>query len=237
MQPNVAQQLIELNRRFYQSFADSFSQTRQRLQTGVVRVLDTIQPTATILDLGCGNGELARELGQHGHSGGYLGLDFSAGLLEAARENAPGFAEFMQADLSAPGWDKHLAKQRYDIILCFATMHHIPGDELRISMLNKVGQLLNPGGKFVHSNWQPLDSERLRERVLPWDKIGLSEAVVDPGDLLMDWRRDGNGLRYVHQYNEGELAELARETGFNVVETFLSDGEGGKLGLYGVWGR
>jgi len=39
-----------------------FSATRQRLQPGVLQVLQTIQPDDLVLDLGCGNGELAEEL-------------------------------------------------------------------------------------------------------------------------------------------------------------------------------
>ncbi len=58
---------------------------------------------------------------------------------------------------------------------------------------------------------------------------------MDPGDYLLDWRRGGEGLRYVHHFSPEELAELAAETGFRVLETFWSDGEGGNLGLYQVW--
>lgn len=231
----IAQQLIALNRRFYQSFADSFAETRQRLQPGVVRMLAEIPATASILDLGCGNGVQARELGQRGHKGDYLGLDFSAGLLAAARVDAPEFAKFDQADLTAAGWERELPEKKFDIVMAFATLHHIPDKDLRLQILKNIRNLLTPGGRFMHSNWQPLNSERLKTRIQPWEKIGLSADDVDEGDLLMDWRRDGQGLRYVHQYGEEELAELAREAGFKVVETFLSDGEGGKLGLYGVW--
>jgi hypothetical protein len=95
--------------------------------------------------------------------------------------------------------------------------------------------LLTPKGRFVHSNWQFLNSERLRKRVHPWEEIGLSDSEVDPGDYLLDWRRGGFGLRYVHHFSEKELTALAAETGFGVVETFYADGETGDLGLYQVW--
>jgi hypothetical protein len=119
--------------------------------------------------------------------------------------------------------------------LAFATLHHIPGRELRVQILEKVRELLAPGGRFLLSNWQPLNNERLKARIQRWEAVGLSEGDVDEDDNLMDWRRDGQGLRYVHQYSEEELTELAREVGFGVAETFRSDGEGGRLGLYGVW--
>ena len=68
-----------------------------------------------------------------------------------------------------------------------------------------------------------------------WERIGLTAAGVDAGDYLLDWRRGGEGLRYVHQFSEEELSTLATESGFEVAVTFYSDGEGGRLGLYQVW--
>jgi SAM-dependent methyltransferase len=230
----VAQQLLGLNRRFYQSFAESFSATRARLQPGVLRVLETIPGDARILDLGCGGGELARELAKRGFQGDYTGLDFSAGMLAFARENAPAFASFQPTDLAAPDWDNALPAP-FDFVLAFAVLHHLPGRDLRLGVLDKVRALLVPDGRFVHSNWQFLNSPRLRARIQPWDAIGLDDSGVDEGDHLLDWRRDGEGLRYVHHFSEAELADLARESGFHVAETFYSDGEGGKLGLYQIW--
>ena len=78
-------------------------------------------------------------------------------------------------------------------------------------------------------------SPRLQARVVPWEAIGLSQEEVEPGDYLLDWRRGGIGLRYVHHFNEEELQNLATKAGYQIVETFYSDGEGGRLGLYQVW--
>jgi (p)ppGpp synthase/HD superfamily hydrolase len=102
-------------------------------------------------------------------------------------------------------------------------------------MLAKTRNLLKPDGRFALSNWQFLNSERLRERIQPWERIRLSAAEVDEGDHLLDWRSGGEGLRYAHHFNEDELAELAQESGFQVLETFYSDGENGRLGMYQIW--
>jgi len=80
-----------------------------------------------------------------------------------------------------------------------------------------------------------LNSDKLKARIQPWERIDLSAADVDPGDALLDWRSGGNGLRYVHHFSEQELSDLAAECGFRVVESFLSDGAGGRLGLYQTW--
>lgn len=212
-----------------------FSATRQRLQPGVKQILGQINPAANLLDLGCGNGELARKLAQHGHTGQYSGLDFSPELLEQATAGQPPNFHFLQADLSSADWDASLQDEHFDAILAFAVLHHLPGADLRLRILNKVRSMLLHGGRFIHSEWQFLNSPRLSSRIQPWEAIGLSGNEVEPGDFLLDWRQGGFGLRYVHHFSEPELAKLAEAAGFEIMETFLSDGENSRLGLYQVW--
>jgi tRNA (uracil-5-)-methyltransferase TRM9 len=235
MNPTTLSRLLELNRQFYQTFALQFSATRQRLQPGVKRLMEGIDICTNVLDLGCGNGELARRFTQHGHTGLYTGLDFSSELLmQASARQSPNY-HFLQADLSTPEWDAPLSDKRYDCILAFAVLHHLPGAGLRLQVLRKVRSLLAPEGCFIHSEWQFLNSPRLKSRIQPWEAIGLSESEVDPGDYLLDWRQGGSGLRYVHHFSEAELLSMAESSGFAVIESFLSDGENSRLGLYQVW--
>ncbi|MDA1329856.1 MAG: class I SAM-dependent methyltransferase [Chloroflexi bacterium] len=236
MQAETVQHLIALNQKFYQSLAESFSATRGRLQPGVLSILEGIPGEESVLDLGCGNGELAAELARRGHTGEYVGVDFSEGLLEEARKRAKGLkARFVQAELASGEW--RLESGDFDWVLAFAVLHHIPGEEKRLGLLAKVRGWLAERGRFAHSNWQFLNSARLWKRIQPWAAAGLSDGDVDAGDYLLDWRRDGAGLRYVHVYSAGELSELAGESGFDVLDMFSSDGEGGDLGLYGIWGK
>ncbi len=247
MDRETASRLIELNCQFYQTFGRDFSATRGRLQPGVRRLLERLKGDEAILDLGCGNGRLACELTRRGHRGCYTGLDFSVPLLEEAA-GINGFpAIFLQADLTSPGWDSvigrsstdhcSLVTDHFDLILAFAVLHHIPGKDLRLTILRKVHDLLGENGRFTHSEWQFLDSPRLRGRIQDWSQIGLSLQAVGEGDYLLDWRRGGRGLRYVHHFSESEMAELAQTSGFRVAETFYSDGAGGRLGLYQVWSK
>jgi SAM-dependent methyltransferase len=239
MNAGTIAQLLSLNKQFYQTFGREFSSTRQRLQPGVQRILDTLAGDESLLDLGCGNGELARERMRRGQCGPYTGLDFSPSLLEVARhgwEDAP--ATFIRADLTSSDWDKRMVTpipQFFDLVTAFAVLHHIPGVNMRLSILQKVHELLRPSGRFIHSEWQFLNSDKLKSRVQPWQEIGLSDKDVDPGDYLLDWRSGGRGLRYVHHFDEAELEVLAASSRFRVSTAFLSDGENGQLGLYQVW--
>jgi hypothetical protein len=120
-------------------------------------------------------------------------------------------------------------------VFAFAVLHHLPGEALRRRVLGKMRSLLAPQGCFMHSEWQFLNSPRLQRRILPWETVGLSPEDVDPGDVLLDWKQGGYGLRYVHHFSESELARLAGEAAFSIRETFYSDGKEGNLGLYQVW--
>jgi SAM-dependent methyltransferase len=278
----VLERLLQINREFYQSLAGPFAETRSRLQPGVLRALEGLASRAEVLDLGCGNGELAAELQRRGHTGAYVGVDSSAELLELARGQVERAAwQFAQADLVEEGWaakagealrvqvgrqpvDRResaegLAETRdptprpagppqegrqregdrstagFKHAFAFAVLHHIPGAALRLRLMEQVNGLLAPGGRLSLSVWSFLASPQLRKRIQPWLAVGISEAELDPGDFLLDWRRGGRGLRYVHHFTEPELAGLAEAAGFQVLESYLSDGEGGALGRYQVW--
>lgn len=238
MNPSTAAYLIEINREFYTRFGASFSATRQRIQPGVRRVLEILKGDESILDLGCGNGEFARALAKQGHRGSYLGLDFSIPLLRDAEMQMSGFSvRFMEADLTmlSEVTEQLLVTGNWSVVTAFAVLHHIPSTELRLQLLRIVNQLLKEDGLFIHSHWQFLNSEKLRGRIQPWNATSISEADVDPGDYLLDWRSNGKGLRYVHHFDEKELRELARASRFKIVDTFYSDGETGNLGLYQIW--
>lgn len=239
MNKQTVEKLLSLNKQFYQTFGYEFASTRAHLQPGVLKVLDKLSGSESILDLGCGNGEMVRELMRRGHRGAYMGVDFSPPLLETARqgwEDAP--ATFLQADLMSPGWEKRVAglsRPPFDWVTAFAVLHHIPGEAARLGILAKVHELLRPGGLFIHSEWQFLESDKLKSRIQPWENVGLSTDAVDPQDYLLDWRGGGPGLRYVHHFDEAELQSLAEKSRFRVRETFYSDGANARLGLYQIW--
>lgn len=200
--------------------------------------METLRGDESILDLGCGNGEFARQLAQRDHRAPYLGLDFSLPLLRAAESHPEGFsATFREADLTQLSVSslQSSVTDHWSLITAFAVLHHIPSEEMRLNLLRTVQNLLTDHGRFILSNWQFLNSERLKARIQPWETVGLSSSDVDEGDYLLDWKRGGTGLRYAHHFSTEELSALAERVGMRVSESFLSDGEGGKLGLYQVW--
>lgn len=236
MDSDIARRLADLNRAFYQTFAAPFAETRLRVQPGARRLLERIPPDATVVDLGCGNGNAAGLLAGRGHRGCYLGLDLSDSLLEIARAQHLLFpAEFRAVDLLKEDLASGLTPGSFDIVLAFAVLHHLPGKSGREAFLKACRNLLAPNGSLHLSHWQFLRSAKLRARIVPWQEAGFAEEDVDAGDYLLDWRREGTGLRYVHVMDAQERHTLAERCGFNEVESFSSDGEGGQLSDYAVW--
>jgi tRNA (uracil-5-)-methyltransferase TRM9 len=248
MHTDTILRLLEVNRQFYRQFAAAFAATRQRVQPGVRRILEELPSKGDWLDLGCGNGAVAAAWSNStGREGSYTGVDASPKLLDEARrrmgETGAQHKEvrFYQADLAGRDWSDIIDGKYFNVITAFAVLHHLPGERLRQEVLQKVHEHLYPDGIFVHSEWQFQRSARLMARRQHWEKIGLSEDLVDEGDTLLDWRfalpgqDEQVGLRYVHLFNRDELADLAASTGFVIVEEFESDGREGNLALYQVW--
>jgi tRNA (uracil-5-)-methyltransferase TRM9 len=249
MKYEIADRLLELNRLFYAEQAASFSATRQRIQPGMARSLsEWIAPRGGfstssglhLLDVGCGNGSLAAWLVEQGYQGWCTGVDQSDGLLGRVPTGSDRIT-FQTADLSKPDWLVDLPTQPFDLVTCFAVLHHIPGEGLRLRLLRELKRLLAPDGIFIHSVWQINNAPRLLKRVQPWESAGLTAADVDDGDVLLDWRADGEAsgqaVRYIHIYNEAELQRLAEKSSFRINQSWYSDGKEGNLGLYQVWSR
>lgn len=247
MKAETVSALLQINAQFYQTFGAAFAATRRRIQPGVRRVIDSLPVGGRLLDLGCGSGALAVELDRRWQTGAYLGLDSSAALLAQARAALraapPGGVDirFARADLADAAWVEQAAALPFDVALAFAVLHHLPSHDLRRRVLQELNGLLPPGGVFIHSEWQFQRSARWRARILPWQRAGIDPAELEEGDTLLDWRHalpgqaERVGLRYVHLFSLAELSRLADESGFVIVETFESDGEGGRLSVYQVW--
>jgi len=166
----------------------------------------------------------------------YVGLEGSAALLTIAREKTAHLAsvstEFFQTDLSSDAWRR--ASGAFDVVTALAVLHHIPGFEARQRFVLAAGQCLKPGGVLILSNWRFVQNPRMQRKLLPWSAAGLSEADVEPGDFLLDWKKDGVGMRYAHQLDESEVEDLATAAGLKVAIQFRADGKEGDLSLYSV---
>ncbi len=231
MEEATATKLLELNREFYRRTAEEFSRSRQKLQPGLLRALDLVTDRRRLLDLGCGDGRFGRAwVGGSEASRSYVGADVCDALLEQGA-----FGASMQAvhcDLLDQSWPAEWFERPFDAVVSFSVLHHLPTSSRRQAFLKSLQGVLSEDGVWILSVWQVLHRPRFRRRLVDWAEIGLREAEVDPGDLLIDWRRGTRALRYVHHFEEEELRSLCEGAGLEVDHSWRSDGDSGDLGLY-----
>lgn len=238
MDSQVVKQLIEINRKFYSDFAQSFSETRSSAQTRLDRIVAYIGDGVKLLDVGCGNGRLAERIEKEGRRVQYVGVDASPELIAIASAHKSRLhrvaAEFRVADITQTDWGAPLRGELFDIALALAVLHHVPSFDLRVAVLREIHMLLQPGGKFIMTNWHFERNERLRKKIVAWDSVGIDARDLEPGDALMTWERGGVGYRYCHLVTQSEAQKMAEQSGFTVVEQFYADAD---LNLYSVFAR
>jgi len=225
--------LSDLNKRFYDSFAEAFAASRGPTEPGLQQVLAEIVPGDHVIDLGCGQGRLAALL-PAGCT--YTGVDYSAEMLRIAALGTRDLGlrtRFVQADLVRDAWETKLEADA-DWIILRAVLHHVPGYDDRLAVLTRASRVLSAGGRLLVATWQFLEIPRLRRRLAAWSEAGIAPDAVEPGDYLLDWRRDGRGLRYVHLVDEGEMQQLAADAALEIVRMYRADGHTNALTLYAI---
>jgi len=238
MDKEIVEKLLALNCGFYAAFARPFAASRPVADPALTAILPHIPQRARVLDAGCGNGRLALLLDRERPGATYLGVDVVPELIEAARAQAGQLTnvttKFHVADIARPGWENALPSAPFDCVVCLAVLHHIPGLDLRTRLLRDLAGLLEPGGRFILSTWQFLENERMRRKIVGWAEADISPESLEKGDYLLDWKREGRGLRYCHLVDRAEIERLAAKSGLRVRETFRAGGREGNLSLFAI---
>ena len=140
-------------------------------------------PPARVLEVGCGRGELALALDEHG---------FDVVAVDPEAPEGPVFRQVALEDF----WDE----RRFDAVVASLSLHHIPNLD---GALGAIASFLPPGGPLVIQEWA---SERLAGRTARWwyeqrrtlASVGRADSEVQ--DDYVAWTR----------HNEEHLADLHR---------------------------
>ncbi len=241
MNTETLNKLLKVNQDFYNGYAKSFSTSRFSIQPGIKKLFPQLLKAESILDLGCGNGNLAKVLNQEGFKGRYLGVDNSPALLKdgfaAIPESEKDRFNFQQIDL-AKDFNFLANDAPFDAIVSFAVIHHFPAQPYLERFFSFAAKNLQPEGFFAFSCWQVKNSSRHQNRILPWSILEIDQKELSSDDLLLDWRADPKQVslyRYVHHYSEEVLDEAGNKSGLSKSMQYFSDGKEGDLALYHVW--
>lgn len=164
----------DFTNRFYRT--SPASQTAYKLSLEKIIALADIHKTDKVIDLGCGSGELLREVGKI--SKNILGVDNSPGMLIQARKDNPGIKIIYGDTLFL----KKIKNESFDVVLSRAVFQHLSKREHK-KFLDETLRILKPGGKFVM--FTPIDSIPMRFPRLV-SKIMVKERRKFSGILYPD---------------------------------------------------
>jgi SAM-dependent methyltransferase len=241
MKDSTVKTLVALNRDFYDAFAADFAESRSKLHDGIIRTLDFLvkeRRVGHLLDVGCGSARVGHALGKapySHHEVEYSALDFSEDLASSIQRPK----RFFTADISQTDWSRTVEApiNGFDAIVSFSVLHHVPGRKNQIEFLKECAGLLSPKGLLVVSLWQLLHVPRLARKIRPWSTLPIDTSELGTHDLLVDWKRGGSGLRYVHQFDLEEVHAIGASAGLTPIDSWRSDGATGDMGLYVIFSK
>ncbi|MFF9374414.1 class I SAM-dependent methyltransferase [Streptomyces griseoluteus] len=200
--------------------------------------LGLIRAADSVLDIGCGTGQLLRRARAEGHPGRLTGLDPAAAMLVRAREGAPD-VEWVLGDTRSRAWQGEFALA----VMTGHAFQQLVRDEDVRQCLGAVRAALAEGGRFVFETRNP--------EARPWERWTPDRVHTITGP-------DGAEIRVHHEVTHGpaggrvEFTETYRceswpapRTGRNTLrflgpgelDRFLAEAGLRTVARYGDWDR
>jgi SAM-dependent methyltransferase len=144
----------------------------------------------SLLDYGCGAGDLMRVLAGLGARATFMGCDVSVGMLAEAGKRWP--AAFGPAPALAPqdGARTPFAEGQFDVAVISAVLHHVPPAE-RPAVYAELGRVLKPGGRLYVFEHNPRN---------PLVRYVIARTPIDANAILLDAREVRHGLLGAGRY-------------------------------------
>jgi SAM-dependent methyltransferase len=217
---STAQKILRQVRDSYHRIGHEFSDTRRYGWEEFKFFKKYLFANSEIVDLGCGNGRLINFLDQYflGETFRYIGIDNSTALLEKAHQLFPRNLFLPGDQLQIPVDDGQV-----DLLFNIAAFHHIPSRRLRLEALQEMKRVLKPGGLLIMTVWNLWQWKYWQANLAAWGRFIFTFGSYAPNDLFIPWKNNrGKTLskRYYHSFLPGELSELVRRSGLEIIERY-----------------
>ena len=154
MEPNThAWQSAELAKLFLEDVRGGIPLATEQIDV-LLRIVRAVLPRVDrLLDLGCGDGILGRAVLNEYPDAAAVFVDFSATMIEAARQALAAEARravLVAEDFGRPSWvDAVRSHGPFDLVVSGLAIHH-QGDDRKRAVYQEVFDLLKPGGLFLN---------------------------------------------------------------------------------------
>ncbi|MSP76880.1 MAG: class I SAM-dependent methyltransferase [Rhodospirillaceae bacterium] len=144
----------------------------------------------SMLDYGCGAGDLMRVLAGLGGRANFTGCDVSSGMLAEVERRWPAGLGAPPAVAPQDGARTPYGDGQFDIATISAVLHHVPPDE-RPAVYAELGRVLKPGGRLYVFEHNPRN---------PLVRYVIARTPIDANAILLDAREVQHGLLGTARY-------------------------------------
>ncbi|MEM0466762.1 MAG: class I SAM-dependent methyltransferase [Candidatus Thermoplasmatota archaeon] len=206
----------------WDTIAYSFDTTRQKPWQIVLDFLQTLPHSASVIDLGCGNGRHLLACAQHCTS--VVGFDISRNLLSIAREKTQKLHNpntfFVHGTVTCLPFKDN----SFDGVLFIASLHNIKGKNKRKHALRELHRILKPGGIGLISVW----SRWQKNYRFYFFKELFFQTQREFGDIEIPWKQHTTQIsRFYHLYGQHEFIHDIKSSGL-IIEKIVHEKIKGK---------
>jgi SAM-dependent methyltransferase len=148
----------------------------------ILRQLNRIKPD-TLLDIGCGNGRRTKKWTKHVRLMA-LGIDSSEEMIKLAHDVESNKLVFGEEDIRT----LDIKEYKFDAVVSARCLINLNSEKEQINIVNKIYNLLNPGGYFICVEGTEEGTKRLDEmrEHLGIEKLKRNELNVDLNNNVLD---------------------------------------------------
>ena len=189
---------------FFNESAASYDQSTSmgispELLSGILQKLTRFPQPQSILDVGCGTGELLTQItGRMDAS--LAGLDLSPNMVAVARKKLGNSVDLQVGDSEALPWEA----ATFSVVLCTLSFHHYPHPNQALTEMRRV---LKPGGMLILADMtMPTPLRQFANLILPLLSTGdhrfYSQAEIlglltEAGFLIPNWQKVSDSTFFV----------------------------------------